>query len=48
MEADNNIMETAEAGGNKDSGCSKWGILIAILVLLNILSWAFDWGWWFY
>ena len=32
-------------GGSRVAG---WLIFIAILVVLNILSAVFDWGWWFY
>jgi hypothetical protein len=31
-----------------DSGVPGWVWFIGILVLLNILSVVFDWGWWFY
>jgi hypothetical protein len=35
----------AEGGGSRYGG---WLISIAIIVILNILSHVFDWGWTFY
>lgn len=33
---------------DEGSGCSGWMIWLGILVLLNVLSYAFNWGWYFY
>ena len=33
---------------NGRSGGGRWLIYIGILLLINFLSWAFDWGFWLY
>ncbi len=30
------------------SGGGGWVVMIVILLVVNLLSWAFDWGFWLY
>jgi len=36
------------SSGGDDSGCAGAFIWIAILGLINLLSWVFDWSFWIY
>ena len=36
-----------DGNGNND-GCFQWVIWIGTLLLLNLLSWIFDWSFWVY
>jgi hypothetical protein len=41
--------EAADTGLTEEAdGCSGWMVWIGILLLINFLSWAFDWSFWLY
>lgn len=33
---------------DENSGCASWLIWIGLLLLINLLSWIFDWSFWVY
>ena len=43
---DNN--STHEEDDDNKGGCSSWMIYVGILLLINLLSWIFDWSFWVY
>ncbi len=38
-------MANGDGGGSRVGGCLVW---IGVLVLINLLSYVFDWGFWVY
>ena len=32
----------------ENDGCGSWLIWIGVLLLINLLSWIFDWSFWVY
>ncbi len=33
---------------DEDSGMGGWLFMIVALIVVNLLSWAFNWGFWLY
>ena len=42
------MLENAGESDGGGSGIGGWVIWIGVLVVINLLSWAFDWPFWIY
>ena len=43
-----NPDRVVEDDGSNDSGSSSWIFYVVALVVVNLLSWVFDWPFWIY